>query len=63
MNATIADTFEWCKTCWLADPEKVTNHGGDCCILKKKRGAGRLCDYWIRKKEETNDTQKFSKEW
>jgi hypothetical protein len=50
MKATTADTFEWCKTCWLADPEKkIINYGGECCILKKKCTPGVLCDYWIRK--------------
>ena len=46
------ETFEWCKTCWLSDPEKtISNHGGECCTIKKKRAFGKLCDYWIRKKE------------
>ena len=52
----LAETFEWCKTCWLADIEKtITNYGGDCCTVKKKRGYGQICDYWIRKKEEKDD--------
>ena len=50
-----ADTIEWCPLCWLADPkipkEKISNYGGECCLWKKKRASGKMCDYWIRKKE------------
>jgi len=50
--ATLSETFGWCGSCWLADTEKtVTNNGGGCCTAKHKRAFGKLCDYWIRKKE------------
>jgi len=53
---SIADTFEWCKTCWLSDKQKpITNTGGDCCTMKYKRRYGQSCDYWIRNKEERED--------
>jgi hypothetical protein len=49
----MADTFEWCKTCWLSDKTAdISNHGGEFCLLKKKRPDGKLCDYWIRNKEK-----------
>jgi hypothetical protein len=49
---SIADTFTWCETCWFADTKKkITNYGGECCILNKKRSSGKLCNNWIRKKE------------
>ena len=52
-GATIADTFEWCKTCWLRDKEKpLSNYGSECCTVKKKRPAGKMCDRWIRAKED-----------
>jgi len=48
----ITETFSWCETCWLADPEKKTsNSGGECCTLKIKRPFGKSCDRWIMKKE------------
>jgi hypothetical protein len=52
-GSTIADTFEWCKTCWLRDNQKpVSNYGGECCQNKHKRPIGKECPYWIRDKEE-----------
>jgi hypothetical protein len=52
-NATTADTFLWCEYCWIRDKTvQVSNSGGECCLLKKKRPQGKMCDYWIRDKEE-----------
>ena len=48
----ITETFEWCKTCGLVNIEnKITNYGGECCTIKKRRIYGKQCDYWIRMSE------------
>jgi len=50
MGHSAADTFTWCSTCWMSDESKpYSNYGGECCKLKKKRPAGKCCDFWIRK--------------
>jgi hypothetical protein len=50
---TLAETILWCEYCLLRDKTaRVSNSGGECCLLKKKRPWGELCDYWIRDKEE-----------
>ena len=52
-GATIADTFEWCESCWLRDKGKpLSNYGGECCNGKHKRPPGKECPYWIRDKEK-----------
>jgi len=51
----IADTFEWCKTCAnvsLRGGAKLSNYGGECCGLKKKRAAGKECESWVRMGDE-----------
>jgi len=53
MGHSIADTFTWCSTCQLCDKGKqLSNYGGECCTLKKKRPAGKQCDFWMRYKGE-----------
>jgi hypothetical protein len=60
-GATIADTFEWCRTCGLHNIGKpVSNYGGECCSMKKKRKPGKLCDYWIRQPEEWDKLEKIN---
>jgi hypothetical protein len=50
---SVADTFLWCAKCWLHDRDKpVSNYGGECCTIGKKRASGKLCDYWIRQPQE-----------
>lgn len=57
LGGYLADTFEWCKTCGLVrldyPREKITNYGGDFCLLKKKRASNKLCDNWIRRPEKS----------
>jgi hypothetical protein len=52
LASSMADTFCWCESCWIRDKTvKMFNDGGECCGLKKKRPAGKECEWWIMDKE------------